>query len=634
MKIKKLLCTVLAASLMVPTTGIVNPDSAIVNAASRPVLTGVINENPVYVNDTDYISINVEESGIYTLSAKSRGANVNYKILREDEFSSFGEIFNEAGNEKAKSENFYFEANRLYFMIYNRGDLFDNMVKINGNYEAEISLKKSKLTLDSNEGIHPTVSAKVLGNNGAEEVEDINSIDGVKWTEETNTLEFKNYNGNHAFNIEYTPAFFYNSEDFKNMNVNFNDELVINVKGKNTFAGMNIRGAETAINVKNIATRFTGDGIINFNNGINPEAEVEEDAEPVASEEYAVFNSNSNVTFDGPSLEIEELGKFIPISAEVINMNNGYIVVDLLSYTSLDEIGKSDIGSANLNLPLFYADVINLNDGTIYMNFDGGPGELYHFWSLGCFYATYKITLSKDINIMINGDLEKFELESHSGSKENVIYLFVIEEINVFDGEVKFDENLFIYRDLDKVIIPEPSDPDKEEENNNNQENNNQENNNQESGQVVNNDQSANADNKQTTDKKKDDEKAEEVAAVGSKLSDKNFKYVVTKAGTKDGKTVGEVELTGVKNVKAKNLTIKGTVKIDGVKYKVTSIGKKAFAKAKKLKKINIKSKFIKKIAKGAFKKTNKKLVVKVPKKQKKAYKKLIKKAGFKGKIK
>ena len=392
---------------------------------------------------------------------------------------------------------------------------------------------------------------------------------------------------------------------------------------------MNIRGAETAINVKNIATRFTGDGIINFNNGIDPEAVVEEDAEPVASEEYAVFNSNSNVTFDGPSLEIEELGKFIPISAEVINMNNGYIVVDSLSYTNLVEIGKGDLGSGNLNLPLFYADVINLNDGTIYMNFDGGPIELNRFWSLGCFYATYQITLSKDVNIMINGNLEKFELEDHSGSKESVIYLFVIANSDRFNGEVKFEDNVIIYRDLDKVIIPEPSDPDKEEENNNNQENNNQE-----SGQVVNNDQSANADNKQTTDKKKADEKAEEVAAVGSKLSDKNFKYVVTKAGSKDGKTVGEVEITGLKNNKVKNITIKGTVKINGVKYKVTSIGKKAFAKAKKLKKINIKSKFIKKIAKGAFKKTSKKLVVKVPKKQKKAYKKLIKKAGFKGKVK
>ena len=629
MKIKKLLCTVLAATLMVPTTGIVNPDSAIVSAALRPILTGAINEEPVYVDDTSHILIRVKESGIYTLSAKSRGANVNYKILPEDGFNAFGEIFSEAGMETPKSENFYFEANETYYMLYNWGDLIDNEVQKDVQYEAEVSLKKSKLTLDSNKGLHPTVSAKVLGNNGVQEVEDINSIDGVKWTEETNTLEFKNYNGNHTFNIEYTPAFFYNSEDLKKLNVNFNDELVINVKGKNTFAGMNIRGAETAINVKNIATRFTGDGVINFNNGINPEAEVEEDAEPAASEEYAVFNSNSNVTFDGPSLEIEELGKFIPISAEVINMNNGYIVVDSLSYTNLVEIGKGDLGSGNLNLPLFYADVINLNDGTIYMNFDGGPIELNRFWSLGCFYATYQITLSKDVNIMINGNLEKFELEDHSGSKESVIYLFVIANSDRFNGEVKFEDNVIIYRDLDKVIIPEPSDPDKEEENNNNQENNNQE-----SGQVVNNDQSANADNKQTTDKKKADEKAEEVAAVGSKLSDKNFKYVVTKAGSKDGKTVGEVEITGLKNNKVKNITIKGTVKINGVKYKVTSIGKKAFAKAKKLKKINIKSKFIKKIAKGAFKKTSKKLVVKVPKKQKKAYKKLIKKAGFKGKVK
>ena len=54
----------------------------------------------------------------------------------------------------------------------------------------------------------------------------------------------------------------------------------------------------------------------------------------------------------------------------------------------------------------------------------------------------------------------------------------------------------------------------------------------------------------------------------------------------------------------------------------------------KKLSKIIIKSKVIKKVGKNAIKKTSKKLVITVPKKQKKAYKKLIKKAGFKGKIK
>ena len=374
-------------------------------------------------------------------------------------------------------------------------------------------------------------------------------------------------------------------------------------------------------------------------NGIDPDVILYNGAAPTTSEEYVVFNSNRDVTFAGPSLEIEELGKFIPISAGVINMNNGYIVVDSLNYTSVDELGKGDLGSGYLNLPILGADIINLDGGVVYLNLDGGPGESYHFWSMGCFHATYEATISYNVKILINGNLFKFELEDHRGSKDDVIYLFVLRNLGIFNGEVRLDENVIIEDDLDKVIIPEPSDPDKEEENNNNQENNNQENNNQEnnnqeSGQVVNNDQSANADNKQTTDKKKDDEKVEEVAAVGSKLSDKNFKYVVIKAGTKDGKTVGEVELTGVKNVKAKNLIIEGTVKIDGVKYKVTSIGKKAFAKAKKLKKINIKSKFIKKIAKGAFKKTNKKLVVKVPKKQKKAYKKLIKKAGFKGKVK
>ncbi|WP_288887869.1 hypothetical protein [uncultured Eubacterium sp.] len=644
MKIKKLLCTVLVATLMVPTTGIFNPGSAVVSAASRPILTGEKYETPVGVDSTDdIVEIKVKETGIYTLSAM--GYDLNYKVFSGDTGKTFGEIVNVGNYENMNiSENFYFKADTSYYMSYSWGGIIDNEFRKDVKYDAEFSLEKSKLTLDSNKDIHPIVSAKVLGKYEVEEVDDINTIEGVKWTEETNTLEFKNYNGNHTFNIEYTPAFFYNPEDLDKKDVDFNDELVINVKGKNTFAGMYIRGLETAINVKNIATRFVGDGVMNFKNGIDPDVILYNGAAPTTSEEYVVFNSNRDVTFAGPSLEIEELGKFIPISAGVINMNNGYIVVDSLNYTSVDELGKGDLGSGYLNLPILGADIINLDGGVVYLNLDGGPGESYHFWSMGCFHATYEATISYNVKILINGNLFKFELEDHRGSKDDVIYLFVLGNLGIFNGEVRLDENVIIEDDLDKVIIPEPSDPDKEEENNNNQENNNQE-----SGQVVNNDQSANADNKQTTDKKTDDtkkvedkktaekkadEKVEEVVAVGSKLSDKNFNYVVTKAGTKDGKTVGEVELTGVKNVKTKNLTIKGTVKIDGVKYNVTSIGKKAFAKAKKLKKINIKSKFIKKIAKGAFKKTNKKLVVKVPKKQKKAYKKLIKKAGFKGKVK
>ncbi|HAH17545.1 leucine-rich repeat protein [uncultured Eubacterium sp.] len=138
--------------------------------------------------------------------------------------------------------------------------------------------------------------------------------------------------------------------------------------------------------------------------------------------------------------------------------------------------------------------------------------------------------------------------------------------------------------------------------------------------------------------------------AVGTKLTDKNFTYKVTKAVVKKGE-VGEVEVTGLNKKSLKKIKIADKVTIDGITYNVTSIGKNAFkgnkkatqvtigknvtkigagafADAKKLKKVIIKSTKITKIGKKAFaRKKGKKLTFKVNKKNKKAYKKLLKKA-------
>ena len=66
----------------------------------------------------------------------------------------------------------------------------------------------------------------------------------------------------------------------------------------------------------------------------------------------------------------------------------------------------------------------------------------------------------------------------------------------------------------------------------------------------------------------------------------------------------------------------------------VKSIGKNAFNGDKKLKKITFKGNNVKKIGKTAFKGVPKKATAKVPKKKLKAYKKLLKKAKFTGKVK
>lgn len=129
---------------------------------------------------------------------------------------------------------------------------------------------------------------------------------------------------------------------------------------------------------------------------------------------------------------------------------------------------------------------------------------------------------------------------------------------------------------------------------------------------------------------------------TGTKYTVAGCQYKVTKAGA-------EVSLIKT-NKKAKRVTIPAVIKVNGVTYKVTSIGTKAFNgskkltkvtvgtnikkisnnaffKCKSLKTVTIKSVLLTKKAanKKAFKGVNKKMVIKVPKKVKKAYVKIFK---------
>ena len=129
---------------------------------------------------------------------------------------------------------------------------------------------------------------------------------------------------------------------------------------------------------------------------------------------------------------------------------------------------------------------------------------------------------------------------------------------------------------------------------------------------------------------------------AGTKYTVAGCQYKVTKAGA-------EVSLIKA-NKKAKRVTIPAVIKVNGVTYKVTSIGAKAFNGSKKLTKVTIGTN-IKKISnnaffkcrslktvtiksvlltkktanKKAFKGISRKMVIKVPKKMKKAYVKMFK---------
>lgn len=129
---------------------------------------------------------------------------------------------------------------------------------------------------------------------------------------------------------------------------------------------------------------------------------------------------------------------------------------------------------------------------------------------------------------------------------------------------------------------------------------------------------------------------------AGTKYTVAGCQYKVIKAGA-------EVSLVGT-NKNAKSVTIPAVIKVKGVTYKVTSIGAKAFNGSKKLTKVTVganikkisnnaffKCKSLKTVTiksvlltkktanKKAFKGTNKKMVIKVPKKVKKAYVKIFK---------
>ena len=129
---------------------------------------------------------------------------------------------------------------------------------------------------------------------------------------------------------------------------------------------------------------------------------------------------------------------------------------------------------------------------------------------------------------------------------------------------------------------------------------------------------------------------------AGTKYTVAGCQYKVTKAGA-------EVSLIKT-NKKAKRVTIPAVIKVNGVTYKVTSIGAKAFNGSKKLSKVTVgtnikkisnnaffKCKSLKTVTiksvlltkkaanKKAFKGVNKKMVIKVPKKVKKAYVKIFK---------
>lgn len=116
----------------------------------------------------------------------------------------------------------------------------------------------------------------------------------------------------------------------------------------------------------------------------------------------------------------------------------------------------------------------------------------------------------------------------------------------------------------------------------------------------------------------------------GSLFKAKGLRYRVNAVNAKKG--IFDVTCMGSSSKKIKKITVPNYVKYKGIYYRVTGIGKNAFAGCRKVKTVKIQSLYLKKkeIGKNAFRGIPRKASVYVPAGKMKSYRKWLKKAGLK----
>ena len=116
----------------------------------------------------------------------------------------------------------------------------------------------------------------------------------------------------------------------------------------------------------------------------------------------------------------------------------------------------------------------------------------------------------------------------------------------------------------------------------------------------------------------------------GSLFKAKGLCYRVNAVNAKKG--IFDVTCMGSSSKKIKKITVPNYVKYKGIHYRVTGIGKNAFAGCRKVKTVKIQSMYLKKknIGKNAFRGIPRKASVYVPPGKMKSYRKWLKKAGLK----
>ncbi|MCR5628155.1 leucine-rich repeat protein [Eubacterium sp.] len=421
----------------------------------------------------------------------------------------------------------------------------------------------------------------------------------IYYDEETRTLEINNFNGTSPIKILMNNLNFVADSD----DVDGKNTINIKIIGENSITLSNDEYEAIRI-YANVRVNIIGDGVLNVKL-------YNEDHEKFSSYNVPrVITGNCNsVVFNGPTLNVEET------CGEVIDVydNLWRPIGSVVFKSGTINVNKCTDSSGNF-ASIIKAAYVEISGGLIRVNYEyAEKARLISSWDKATIFSLGDIRL-KNGKIIVTGNsniisrLDTIGAYSDFGDQVKNISIIKAEKINIEDIESETDKTENKYDEKSKTT-------------------------------------------KATIDSLKEEVK------LGSKITDGNLIYKVTKEGTSDGKTVGNVTVVGLKKKLLKKVSIKSILTINGVKYKVTAIGKKAFkngkklksivigknvskigkgafAGCKKLKSIKIKSKKIKKFVKGTFKGLKKSCVIKVPKAKKKVYAKKIKKAGFKGIVK
>ena len=581
-----------------------------------------------------YFAFTAKEGGKYRFdfSQRDKEYGMNVVVTRENGYN----LIIMGTHDNRLSVECTFKAGEKYYLVYS------SVLKATSNYPIDINVSR----------VEPS---KIIVRAGENEVKESN-VNGLSWDVNSSTLTLNNYvsEDNSEIYIDMTEC-------------EPSDVVYIDVKGTNVIKNKTAILVEGAFGV----TVFTGTGELNIGD------EDIEDGNPA-------IKTGNKLMIEGPSINI--VGSFNKdiINAENMIMISGSINVDMYPYKSSDSECRYGVIRASLGL--------NIAGGTILIRYED-PIE-------GCEISGYGNPIDgafwlgmESGNLIITGNEEVIEsqgnLPSYMEIEEGAVILKG-KTIDISKLKIEVLEKSFEYDGKEKKAkfiiegLKEGVDYKAEYKNNVNVG----------KAEIIvtgignftgtlkaNFDIVATKVNK--ADNKTDDSKVTKVEypKVGSTVEDENYIYVITKTGSNDGKTVGEVKVTGLKKKSLKKIKIAANVKIDGVSYKVTSIaknafkgnkkitkatigknvvsiGNNAFAKCKKLKQVTINSKKLKKIGKGAFAKdkklnkiiikssklskvgknfvkgASKKLVIKVPKKKKAKYAKKFVNAGFKGKVK